>query len=565
MNELFSNRSRRSLGLCLSLVFAATSSYGQLLAQNERGKEVVVIYNRSMPESKSLAEYYASKRKVPANQVFGFRLPEQESIPRYQFKSKLWKPLIKELDKAKLLTLKKVPKKGITRQVGDLSEPVAQGSIRYLTLCYGVPSRIVNDPNLKESGLASLKPVLKRNEAAVDSELALLPSALQKLPLYGFIKNSLYAVTNKTDLNPARGILMVTRLDGPTVDIAKGLVDKALEAEKNGLWGQAYFDLRGLKSGDYLLGDHWLRTAAKACHHKGWDLQIDEKPDTLPASFPLSHVGIYAGWYTSDVNGPFLGSNVEFMPGAIAYHLHSFSARSIRTAHQHWVGPLLAKGATATLGSVAEPYLEGTPDFATLLARLLYFRFTFGEAAYACQQSLSWQTTIIGDPLYLPYAKEGRSLHEELNRNQNLLVEWSHARVINLNLLKKAPVSELITYLEEQPITKVSAILQEKLGQLHRIEGNKAKLIAALAKAADLSASAPQKIRVTLELAQELSLAKRTQDAYDAYSYFLLTFPNYPNQLSIQKKLLELAIILKDADAQKRHQEEIKRLSQPPA
>ncbi len=39
---------------------------------------------------------------------------------------------------------------------------------------------------------------------------------------------------------------MVCRLDGPTPQIARGLVDKAISAEKTGLHGFAYIDSRGI-------------------------------------------------------------------------------------------------------------------------------------------------------------------------------------------------------------------------------------------------------------------------------------------------------------------------------
>src|SRR5207247_11155568 len=61
-------------------------------------------------------------------------------------------------------------------------------------------------------------------------------------------------------LHPTNGILMVTRLDGPTAAIARGLVDKAIQAETDGLWGRAYFDVRGLTNGSYKLGDDWIRS-----------------------------------------------------------------------------------------------------------------------------------------------------------------------------------------------------------------------------------------------------------------------------------------------------------------
>src|SRR4051794_29126625 len=44
----------------------------------DSGASVVVVYNSKMAESKEVAEYYAERRQVPANQVFGFDLPVTE-------------------------------------------------------------------------------------------------------------------------------------------------------------------------------------------------------------------------------------------------------------------------------------------------------------------------------------------------------------------------------------------------------------------------------------------------------------------------------------------------------
>ena len=43
---------------------------------------------------------------------------------------------------------------------------------------------------------------MRRNVAAVDSELALLPALEQKLPLAGPLRNPLYAATNAAWLHP---------------------------------------------------------------------------------------------------------------------------------------------------------------------------------------------------------------------------------------------------------------------------------------------------------------------------------------------------------------------------
>src|SRR6185295_18632473 len=101
-----------------------------------------------------------------------------------------------------------------------------------------------------------------------------------------------------------------------------------------------------------------------------------------------------------------------------------------------------------TMGSVFESYLSGTPDLSTFFSRLLLLGFTFGEAAYASQMSLSWQTTVIGDPLYRPSGRPPPELHFDLEARHSPLLAWSHERVVNLNLLKKAPLEEGEAYLQ---------------------------------------------------------------------------------------------------------------------
>src|SRR5205814_2823694 len=138
-----------------------------------------------------------------------------------------------------------------------------------------------------------------------------------------------------------KGLLMVTRLDGPSASIARGLVDKAMEAETNGVWGRAYIDSRGLTNGGYKVGDDWMRQAAQAARQAGYETVLDEKPETFSAGYPMSQIALYLGWYDQQVSGPFTRPTVEFMPGALAYHLYSFSAQTIRASNQGWVAVLL--------------------------------------------------------------------------------------------------------------------------------------------------------------------------------------------------------------------------------
>jgi len=86
----------------------------------------------------------------------------------------------------------------------------------------------------------------------------------------------------------------------------------------------------------------------------------------------------------------------------VALHIHSFSARTLRSASAGWCGPLVARGVTATVGNVFEPFLQLThrPD---LLMRALGRGETFGDAVYYALPALSWQAIALGDPLYQPF------------------------------------------------------------------------------------------------------------------------------------------------------------------
>ena len=428
------------------------------------GDEVVVVYNKTVPESKSVAQHYAKLRQVPDAQVFGLSMPPHDTLTRQEFRETLQNPLAARLEKSGFWRFAWVAGATTNGVSQKMEYRVVASKIRYLVLCFGVPLKIASDPDLKEDVPGNIKPELLRNEAAVDSELAWLPMIKTHVTLAGPLRNWVYGATNVAELNPTNGILLVARLDGPTAAIARGLVDKALAAERDGLWGRAYFDARGLPKGDnYYLGDEWMQEGADICRDLGFETYLDDKPETFPASFPLSQIAIYCGWYDANVSGPFTLPRVEFMPGAFAYHLQSASAETLRTTTLNWCGPLLAKGATCTMGCVYEPYLTGTPNIAAFLARWLAAGFTFGEAAWTAQSVLSWQTTVVGDPLYRPAGKSLQQLYADLVRRQSPLVEWSFFRVADLAQARGAPLYRVSSYLENISATTNSAVLTEKL------------------------------------------------------------------------------------------------------
>ena len=64
---------------------------------------------------------------------------------------------------------------------------------------------------------------------------------------------------------------------------------------------------------------------------------------------------------------------------------------------------MIEKGIAATIGPVAEPYVQGFPlpeIFFTLLTDGYY---TLAESYLVALPFLSWKMVLIGDPLYRPF------------------------------------------------------------------------------------------------------------------------------------------------------------------
>ena len=494
------------------------------------GRTVVVVYNKQMAESKDVADHYAKARSVPASQVIGLDLPTGESMSRVEFINLLQHPLHKALVDAKFF---------IPGDRGPTQPSLTDSTIRYAVLCYGVPLKVTNDPELKEKNMEKLPESMRRSGCAVDAQLALLPWA-DAAPWVGAIPNPGYGVTNHFYMHPTNGLLLVTRLDGPSAAIAKGLVDKSIEAETNGLCGRAYFDSRGITNGPYFLGDEWIRKSARVIRQLGFETTLDEQEAVFDLGFPMSHIALYAGWYSLNVWGPFILPKVEFVPGAFAYHLHSYSAETVRDGSSHWVGPLLAKGVTATMGCVDEPFLGATPAMPDFFGRFIFFGNSFGEAAYACQEYLSWQTTVVGDPLYTPFFRQTDELERDLTARSSPQEAWCNLMEANQNIALGADKNKAIKFLQQVP-NRHSPVLQEKVANL-LLEQKRYNLAAETFEDVLKKSDSPmQKLRVLFALGELRSSYGPDQKAYEAYDTILKTFPTYADKQLVYQKLIAVA------------------------
>lgn len=526
-----------------------------------QGNEVIVVFNSRVPESKAVAEHYARRRAVPANQVVGLPLPTGETMTREQFIEELQKPLRKHLEAEKLFTFGPATNR-FPPEVGQdkAFRVVTSARVRYAALCYGVPVKILRDTKLAEPHTEKLPPELRRNEAAVDTQLACLLDWEGVLPWTGPIRNPYYGVTNLAALHPTNGLLMVTRLDGPSPTIARGLVDKAIEAETNGLLGRAYFDARGLTNGGYKDGDVWMRLGARVARQSGFETVLDDQPATFSAGFPMSQIAFYAGWYDQQVSGPFTRPTVEFVPGAFAYHLYSFGAQTIRNSNETWVATLLQKGAACTMGAVDEPYLSGTPDISMFIAHWLGGHRTFGEAAYVGQTVLTWQITIVGDPLYRPVTGL-----QKLEREKDAPSEWALLAMLVQREASGLPPTEAVRTVEFSPVTRRSAVLTEKLGDVYLAQGKMSDALDMYEGALRRGPSPMQRLRLLLSLAEKRAALGADDKALAWYETVLKEFPDYPEALRLRRQMLVLAKRLGRANLVEQFEGEIRRLSPPAA
>jgi len=376
----------------------------------------LVVFNKADPDSPSLAETYAKARSIPADRVIGLDCALKEEITRAEFEATIRKPL-EELFQSR---------GWMKRQENFLPNPVLglegnvpvqqskENPIWVMVLMRGMPLKIAEDPTVlaPENLMGQLRP----NAASVDSELALLP--IQGLPVYGLIANPYFADKRIRPFTSffANYLIMVTRLDGPSPGIVRRMIQDAVEVEKTELTGRAFFDLRSIEKKDdpYRLGDEWIERAALLFQARGFEVEVDRRAEVAPKYAPWDQIAFYAGWYTQDFQGPFELPTARFRRGAIAYHIHSFSAETVRSETRNWVGPLLSHGATATMGAVYEPYLRFTPDISLFVSGLLS-GLSFAEAAYQSQLALSWMVTFVGDPLYRPFP---RNFYENLDAAQ---------------------------------------------------------------------------------------------------------------------------------------------------
>ncbi len=467
------------------LLLAGLSLHASTSAEDAAA--TVVIYNVNEPEAKGLADFYCTARGIDPTRKIPLAAPTTEEISRSDYDALLAAPLRRIFANRGYWI--------ITRDM--MNRPIVIATrVRYAVLIRGIPLKIKECGDYPGDSKIQPAPVGSVNSASVDSELSVL--GLFSPQISGVLNNPVCNNAARSVFNPQPPpwLLFLSRLDAPTTDAVKIMILNGLKAEKEGLWGWGYIDLRSIKSKGYVEGDKWIREAGDAMRRHGIPVISDDLPDTFQRGFPITDAAGYYGWYSEGIDGPFADPFFHFVPGAVAAHLHSFSAVTLHDPLKGWTTPLILHGASASVGNVYEPYLSFTTEFGTMASALLSGE-NLAESYYSAQPVLSWMSVLVGDPLYRPYA-----CFAESESASPLKSVWTDYRRIvlfhNGNVLDSA--GDLVARARQGG----QSLYIEALGTAQMDAGMLSAAESSFKEAAALSKNPPVQFRILLELARAI-------------------------------------------------------------
>ncbi|MCH2155902.1 MAG: TIGR03790 family protein [Opitutales bacterium] len=384
---------------------------------------IFILCNASLEGSVHVARHYAQARGIPEQNIVSLDLPTKERISARSFIDSVYNPVVRALIKAGALNATLLETQD---RFGREQIIVSGHKIDFLVTTWGVPLSFGNDASIVAAENRDVQNEFRRTGGAVDAELSLLPTS--GLPMTGMFHNPVFSQKEPSKIQ-LRQIIRVSRLDGPDPETVISMIDRTLAAEQTGLWGRAWID----PGGPHKDGDTWLEQAQQILSDTYWPFATKPGRERFKSTDRSNALAIYLGWYTAETDPVFMQKGFEFLPGAVAVHIHSNSAPTLRNPKK-WTAGLIAAGASATVGNVAEPYLETTHQPHILTVALTSGKL-WGEAVYASIPFLGWQSFAIGDPLYRPFAHGG---------NPNWSDPYSVLRVFNKLAKDDAPIEKFL-------------------------------------------------------------------------------------------------------------------------
>ncbi len=357
---------RLSAAACLVLV----AFEGAAASEHAMPENVAILVNGDAAESVEVGEHYRLARGIPVE-----NLCEVNTSTGYEIRREAYEEQIKAPFGA------------------CLEERGLKDEVLFVAVTWGVPG-VISDGGEPVAGLGL---------RSLDS---FLTDPFDEIP--GDANPYFQAVDAFLRRNGYAGYL-VTRLDGPSVEVARALVDRAgwREDPPGARDGVGWFDQepkgdtdvdRIVIEGAGDMGNAWIAQAHDCISEAGWETQLDTNDaefGTAPAALTCPEARWYLGWYRAyHYNDVF-----EWLPGAVGVHVDSFSAMRFRQPGS-WCAGALEAGVTATAGAVWEPHIQGFIRGHRFLRAMAVDGFSLAEAAYQAIPRLEWMMVVFGDPLF---------------------------------------------------------------------------------------------------------------------------------------------------------------------
>lgn len=392
--------------------------------------EILVIANRNAARSVGLAKYYMKKRKLPEENLIKLWVTDNETCSRYDYEKKIVAPVRRYLEKVnpawrirclvimygmplkiappKLTNKEKNEIEGLNNQKHELKNQL-QNLKKHSSISSNYSNKTTNlkrELNIINKKISKFKRKSDRS-SSLDSEIALVMN--KEYSLAGWLPNPYFISFNKQKFLIGKDkVLMTSRLDGPSDEIVKRIIDDSINAETDGLKGIAYFDARWPDPGDkkvsgYGFYDKSIHLAADTFKKNKIMPVVKNDTGELFNYGECPESAIYCGWYR-------LANYVDafvWQPGSIGYHIASSECTTLKRKNSRvWCKMMLEKGISATVGPVGEPYVQAFPVPEIFFGFLADGNLTLAECYIISIPYLSWKMVLIGDPLYRPFKNQ---------------------------------------------------------------------------------------------------------------------------------------------------------------
>ena len=362
-------------------------------ANAQSAENIALVINDNSTASRTVGEYYAAKRNVPAANILRISASEDEEIDRASYNSTIEWPIR-----------------------ARISQQGLQDRILYIVLTKGVPLRIKGTPG--RFGTLS----------SVDSELALLYRRMtgEQVSPVGAFDNPYFLgtaeiPTARTFTHRDQDLFLVTRLDGYSVEDVIALIDRASAPAADG-----DIVLATERPPRVAAVSDWMAATSARIAQQGTKSRV--RMDTMvPPGTDRPVLGYFASSSQLNTTDP---RTMVFAPGSLASRFADADARTFReptaqrrTASDLLIGDFIRAGATGAAGFVGDP-TGGSIVRPDILFPAYLAGFNLAEAFYLSMPHLSRRAVVIGDPLCAPFRRTTLS-HADLEPPPDPIMEFA--------------------------------------------------------------------------------------------------------------------------------------------